>query len=57
MKIKIYGPTTLRILNRVEFDYKLKGKLNYRVEVREDKKLKNTYMLCSDRSDVTKVQE
>lgn len=56
MKIKIYGPTTLRILNRVEFDYKLKGKLNYRVEVREDKKLKNTYMLCSDRSDVTKYR-
>jgi hypothetical protein len=56
LKIKITGPTTLRILNRVEFDYKMKGKLSYRVEVREDKKLKNTYMLCSDRSDVSKYR-
>ena len=56
LKIKITGPTTLRILNRVEFDYKMKGKISYRVEVRENKKLVNTYMLCSDRSDVTKYK-
>ena len=56
LKIKVTGPTTLRVLNRVEFDYKMKGRLNYRVEVREDKRLKNTYMLCSDRSDVTKYK-
>jgi len=31
----------------------MKGKINYRIEVKEDKKLINTYMLCSDRSDVT----
>jgi len=56
LKIKVTGPTTLRVLNRVEFDYKMKGRLNYRVEVREDKRLKNTYMLCADRSDVTKYR-
>jgi len=57
LKIKITGPTVLRVLNRVEFDYKMKGKLSYRIEVKEDKKLKNTYMLCSDRSDVTKYKK
>lgn len=56
LKIKVTGPTTLRVLNRVEFDYKMKGRLNYRVEVQEDKRLKNTYLLCSDRSDVTKYK-
>jgi hypothetical protein len=57
LKIKITGPTTLRVLNRAEFDYKMKGKLNYRVKVKEDNKVKNTYMLCSDRSDITKYKK
>lgn len=57
LKIKIAGPTTLRVLNRAEFDYKMKGKLNYRVKVKEDNKVKNTYMLCSDRSDITKYKK
>lgn len=57
LKIQVAGPTTLRILNRIEFDFKMKGKVNYRIEVREDKKLKNTYMLCSDRSDVTSYKK
>ncbi|HEY6625953.1 MAG TPA: hypothetical protein VIZ21_03280 [Ignavibacteriaceae bacterium] len=57
LKIRVTGPTTLRVLNRVEFDYKMKGRLSYRVEVKEDRKLKNTYMLCSDRSDVTKYKK
>lgn len=57
LKIKITGPTVLRVLNRFEFDYKMKGKKNYRIEIKEDKKVKNTYMLCSDRSDVTRYKK
>lgn len=57
LKVRITGPTLLRVLNRVEFDYKMKGKLNYRVEVKQDKKVKNTYMLCTDRSDVTRYKK
>jgi len=57
LKIKITGPTVLRILNRFEFDYKMKGKINFRIEVKENKKLINTYMLCSDRSDVTRYKK
>jgi hypothetical protein len=56
LKIKITGPTVLRILNRVEFDYKMKGKINYRIEVKYDKKSINTYMLCSDRSEITRYK-
>lgn len=57
LTVRITGPTMLRVLNRAEFDYKMKGKLNYRVEVKEDNKLRNTYMLCSDRSDITKYKK
>ena len=57
LKVKITGPTTLRVLNRIEFDYHMKGKINYRIEVKEDKKLKNTYMLSTDPSDVTKYKK
>ena len=35
----------------------MKGKINYRIEVKEDKKVKNTYMLCADRSDVTRYKK
>lgn len=54
LKVKVTGPTVLRVLNRFEFDYRTKGKINFRVEIKEDKKVRNTYMLCSDRSDVTR---
>jgi hypothetical protein len=57
LKFKITGPTIVRVLNRVEFDYKMKGKINCRIEVKEDKKVKNTYMLCADRSDVTRYKK
>lgn len=57
LKVRITGPTMLRILNRVEFDYKMKGQLNYRVEVKEDRNVKNTYMLCTDRSDITRYKK
>ena len=57
LKVKVTGPTILRVLNRFEFDYRTKGKINFRVEVREDKKVMNIFMLCSDRSDVTRYKK
>ena len=53
LKIKVNGPTTLRVLNRIENHYQMKGRINYRIQVKEDKKVKNTYLLSSVRSDVT----
>jgi hypothetical protein len=57
IRIRITGPTIMRVLNRIEFDYRMKGKINYRIQVKEDNKVKNTYLLCSDRSDVTKYKK
>lgn len=54
--IKITGPTVLRVLNRFEFDYQMKGNINYRIQVKENKKIKNTYMLCSYRSEITRYK-
>jgi hypothetical protein len=53
LKIRITGPTTLRILSRVENQYQMKGRINYRLQVKEDGEIKNTYMLSSVRSEVT----
>ena len=53
LKAKIIGPTILRILTRVENHFQMKGKINYRVQVKQDGKIQNTYLLISERSDVT----
>lgn len=53
LKIKITGPTTLRLLNRIENHYQMKGRIDYRLQVIEDGNVKNTYQLSSVRSDVT----
>ena len=53
LRIKITGPTTLRVFNRVENHYQMKGRIDYRLQVKEDGKVKNTYQLSSVRSEVT----
>ncbi|QQS37917.1 MAG: hypothetical protein IPM56_08255 [Ignavibacteriales bacterium] len=53
LKIKITGPTKLRLLSRIENHYTMKGRINYRIEVKEDKKVKHTYQLNSIRSETT----
>jgi len=53
LKIKVTGPTTLKVLNRIENHYQMKGRIDYRVQVKEDDAVKNTYQLSSVRSDVT----
>jgi hypothetical protein len=53
LKIKITGPTILRVLNRLENHYYMKGRINYRIQVKEDGNIKNTYLLNSVRSEVT----
>jgi len=53
LKVKITGPTTIRVLNRLENNYYMKGRINYRLQVKEDGVIKNTYLLSSVRSEVT----
>ena len=53
LRIKITGPTEFRILSRVENHFSMKGRINYRLQVKEDGNLKHTFLLNSVRSEVT----
>jgi len=53
LKIKIIGPTELRILTRFENNYKMKGRINYRIQVASDNNVLNTFLLSSKRSVIT----
>ncbi|HSD63170.1 MAG TPA: hypothetical protein VLB50_05200 [Ignavibacteriaceae bacterium] len=53
LKIKIIGPTLLRVLTRFENHYSMKGSINYRLQLKEDGKVLHTYLLSSSFSDIT----
>ncbi len=53
LKIRINGPTLLRVLTRFENHYNMKGTINYRIQVKEDGNIIHTYMLSSVYSEVT----
>ena len=52
LKVDIIGPTELRVLTRTENHFQMKGRINYRVQVRENGMVINTYQLNSKVSDV-----
>ncbi len=53
LKIKIIGPSLLRVLTRFENHYNMKGNINYRLQLKEDGKVLHTYLLTSSFSDIT----
>jgi hypothetical protein len=56
LKILVNGPTELRVFTRMEFQYQMQGRINYRVQVSEDGKVKNTYQMSSTRSEATQYK-
>jgi hypothetical protein len=52
LKIEINGPTELRVLTRTENKFQMKGAINYRVQVKENNIVLNTYQLHSKPSEV-----
>jgi hypothetical protein len=52
LKVELIGPTELRVLTRTENHFQMKGRINYRVQVRENGKVINTYQLSSQVSEV-----
>ena len=57
LRVKITGPTILRVLNRMENHYYMKGRINYRLQVKEDGDIKHTYLLSSVRSEITSYKK
>jgi hypothetical protein len=53
LRIRIIGPTQLRIFTRVENSYDMRGSAHYRVQVRQNGVVMNTYQLASTRSQTT----
>lgn len=53
LKISVNGSTTLRILTRFENHYNMKGRINYRLQLKEDGRIIHTYLMSSMYSEVT----
>lgn len=51
--IEVIGPTVVRVLTRAENHYNMRGLINYRMQVLENGKVINTYLLGSHRSQIT----
>ena len=47
------GPTELRVFTRIENHYQMRGRIHYRIQVKSQEKVVNTYQLSSVRSEVT----
>lgn len=51
--VELHGPTTLRVFTRCEFHYKMRGAVNYRIQVKMDDQVIHTYQLSNRRSETT----
>jgi len=45
LKLEVIGPTTIKAFSRLEYDNTMNGEKKYRLQVYEDSKLKNTFLL------------
>jgi hypothetical protein len=52
LKVEIIGPTELRVMTRTENQFQMKGRINYRVQVKENNIVLNTYQLHSKLSEI-----
>jgi len=52
LKVSIIGPTELRVLTRTENQFNMKGQINYRIQVKENGIVINTFQLNSKPSEV-----
>ena len=51
-ELDVIGPTELRVFTRVENTPEMRGRIHYRLQVREDERVINTFQLSSRRSQV-----
>ncbi|OQC61820.1 MAG: hypothetical protein BWX49_02054 [Bacteroidetes bacterium ADurb.Bin008] len=53
LRVEVIGPTELRVFTRVEFTYNMRGNVHYRVQVKNNDRIINTYQMSSRRSEAT----
>lgn len=51
LKVEVIGPTELKVMTRIENHYQMRGRIHYRIQVKENNIVKNTYQLSSERSE------
>jgi len=51
--IEINGPTELRVLTRSENQFNMRGRIHYRLQIKENNEIINTYQLSSKPSEIT----
>lgn len=51
LKLSVIGPTKLKLLTRLEYTSLMKGRISYRICVKEDGKTKNSFSLCGIKSE------
>ncbi|MEM9555718.1 MAG: hypothetical protein AAGC60_15800 [Acidobacteriota bacterium] len=56
-ELDVIGPTELRVFTRVENTPEMRGRIHYRLQVREDDRVINTFQLSSRRSQVALYAE
>lgn len=57
LKVVVNGPTELRVLTRIENHYNMKGRILYRLQVKNGDEVVNTYQMSSRRSDIAMYKE
>lgn len=57
LMVEVNGPTMLRVLTRIENHYQMKGRILYRVQVKKNNEVINTYQLSSRQSEVAGYKE
>jgi hypothetical protein len=53
MLLEVFGPTQIRVFIRPEFNYQMRGSVNYRIQVKNNGNVINTFQLSNRRSEVT----
>jgi hypothetical protein len=51
LKIEVNGPTELKVMTRIENHYQMKGRIHYRIQVKENNMVQNTFQHSSERSE------
>ncbi len=57
IKVNVIGPTFMKVIARLDWNTTMSGRQRYMIKAFEDGKLKNTYVLESQRSDVAEYDE
>jgi len=52
LKIDVIGPTQIRVFTRIEFTHQMRGSVNYRLQVKNNGQIINTYQMSNKRSDI-----